>query len=194
MNGFLDVLYQISQRLSKDNLNSLKFLCVEDIKKKKLEQINQGTELFQCLMEMNKIGPDSTEFLHYLLGHIDRQDLIELLQRFERDGPAGLNDNQPDVKEREKLDAAFGVIVENMGRDWRMFARKLGITDAKLDHIREKHPFNMEEQVREVLRVWQKTKGKEAKVMDLIDKLRECKMNLTADYVEKELDSMKNFC
>ncbi|XP_006642719.2 FAS-associated death domain protein [Lepisosteus oculatus] len=185
MSGFLDVLYQISQRLSKDNLNSLKFLCVEDIKKKKLEQIHQGTELFQCLIEMNKIGPDSTEFLHYLLGHIDRQDLIELLQKFERDGPAGLNDNQPDVKEREKLDAAFGVIVENMGRDWRMFARKLGITDAKLDHIREKHPFNMEEQVREVLRVWQKTKGKEAKVMDLIEKLRECKMNLTADFVEK---------
>ncbi|KAK6472981.1 FAS-associated death domain protein-like [Huso huso] len=191
MGEFLGLLYQISGSLDSENLKNLKFLCGEDIRKKELEKISSGTDLFKNLMEKGKISVDNTGFLRFLLTNIKREDLLEKLENFEKYG-SGERDDLPDAEEVERLETAFEVICDNLGKPWKMFARKIGVSDAKLDQIQDRHPRDMREQIRQVLKAWQKLQGKDAKAAELIKKLRDCGLNLVADNVDKQLRTMQN--
>ncbi|KAK1159677.1 FAS-associated death domain protein-like [Acipenser oxyrinchus oxyrinchus] len=191
MGEFLGLLYQISRSLDSENLKNLKFLCGRDIGKKELEKISSGTDLFKNLMEQEKISIDNTGFLRFLLTSIKREDLLEKLENFEKYG-SGERDDLPDALEIERLETAFEVICDNLGKQWKMFARKIGVSDAKLDQIQDRHPRDMREQIRQVLKAWQKVQGKDAKAAELIEKLRDCRLNLVADNVDKQLRTMHN--
>lgn len=86
-----------------------------------------------------------------------------------------------------KLDIATDVIAENLGRTWRKLGRKLGLNDVKLDSISKRHPTELEETARELLKEWRKRRGAEARTKELIEALRSCQLNLTADKVEDRL-------
>ncbi|XP_042337036.1 FAS-associated death domain protein-like [Plectropomus leopardus] len=86
-----------------------------------------------------------------------------------------------------KLDTATDVIAENLGRNWRKLGRKLGLTDVKLESISRRHPTELDETVRELLKEWRKSRGAEARAEELIKALRACEFNLTADKVEDRL-------
>ncbi|XP_030622242.1 FAS-associated death domain protein [Chanos chanos] len=186
MDQFRVTLVRISENLSDDQLSNLKFLCKGKIGKKKLEDIQSGTELFDCLMEKGEIGHDNAEFLSDILTHIGRTDLAEIITQFETHG-TGTKDDLPEEAEQEKLRIAKEVIAQNLGKRWRQYGRKLGLSDAKLESIEEKHPRNLEEQVMELFREWMKLRKREAKVDELIKALRSCSQNYTADLVEKQL-------
>ncbi|MBN3285460.1 FADD protein, partial [Polyodon spathula] len=189
MTEFLGLLYQISGSLDSENLKNLKFLCGDDIRKKELEKISSGTDLFKNLMEKGKISADNTGFLRLLLTNIKREDLLQKLDNFEKYG-SGQQDDLPDAAERERLETAFEVICDNLGKPWKMFARKIGVSDAKLDQIQDSHPRDMREQIRQVLKTWQKVRGKDARAAELVVKLRDCKLNLVADNVDERLRTM----
>lgn len=81
------------------------------------------------------------------------------------------------------------MIVEQLGRKWLQFGRKLGIAEFKLEGIQEKHPRNLEEQVRELFKEWKKARKADANVDELIRALRACDLNYTADLVERKLQN-----
>ncbi|KFW01990.1 Protein FADD, partial [Eurypyga helias] len=180
MDSFLTLLHSFSSSLSDSELSSLKFLCRGKIGKRKLESVQSGTELFIILLEQQLITSDKVSFLEELLESIKREDLIAQLKRFVEEGEVNAPDDQPDVHEKP-----IEVICENVGRDWKMLVRKLGVTEVKMDRIIAANPLNLREQLFQSLREWQKAKGKDAKVADLIAALRGCKMNLVADRVEQ---------
>ncbi|XP_067256200.1 protein FADD [Chanodichthys erythropterus] len=183
--AFRAMLLAISDKLTEENVVSLKFLCT-DIGKKRLEKINKGLDLFECLIERAQIGPDNTDLLRKLLKDIGQTVLIEIIEDHERKAVCRPDDGL-DAEEREKINCATDVIVEHLGKKWLQVGRKLGLQDAQLEGIQEKHSRNLEEQVRELIGQWMKIKKENARVEDLIKALRDCKQNLTADLVEKKL-------
>ncbi|NXF07426.1 FADD protein, partial [Smithornis capensis] len=177
---FLSLLQSISSSLSDRELSDMKFLCRDKVPKRKLEAVGSGRELFSILIEQQHIARDDLHFLRKLLEHIRRSDLVSLLKRFEEEGELGAPDDQPDERETPN-----DVICENIGREWKKLMRQLGMSEVQLDRIEAAHRFNLYEQLVQGLRQWQKLKGKDAKVDDLIKALRGCSLNLVADIVEE---------
>ncbi|NWT87716.1 FADD protein, partial [Lanius ludovicianus] len=176
---FLSLLHSISSGLSDAELSAMKFLCRDKIRKRKLEMVQSGRELFSILMEQQEISIGSLEFLRTLLQHIDRDDLVAQLVQFEEEEPHAPGD-VPDVHEQP-----VAVICDSVGREWKKLMRELGMPEVKLDRIEAAHRFNLYEQLVQALREWQRWKGKDAKVADLIKALRGCSLNLVADMVEE---------
>ncbi|KAM7110140.1 FAS-associated death domain protein isoform 1-T1 [Ciconia maguari] len=190
MDPFLTLLHSFSSSLSDSELSSLKFLCRGKIGKRKLESLQSGRELFVILQEQQLIASNNVSFLEALLKNIKREDLVSQLKQFVDEGEVNAPDDQPDVHEKRLQGAAIEVICENVGRDWKMLMRKLGISEVKMDRVVAANPFNLQEQLVQALREWQKWKGKDAKVTDLIKALRGCNMNLVADRVEQKLSQL----
>ncbi|NXE45169.1 FADD protein, partial [Casuarius casuarius] len=179
MDPFLTLLHSFSSSLSESELSDLKFLCRDKIGKRKLECVRSGRELFSLLLEQRAIGSDSVGFLETMLRTIKREDLMVRLQQFVEGGEVNAAE-LPDANEKP-----IEVICENVGRDWKMLMRSLGFPEVKIERIVTAHPFNLYEQLIQSLQEWQKWKGKDAKVADLIKALRHCSMNLVADRVEQ---------
>ncbi|AWP02140.1 putative FAS-associated death domain protein-like [Scophthalmus maximus] len=174
---FNSVLLEISNQLSGDELDKMKFLCRDKIGKKDMEKISSGVRLFQLLTERGELGAEKPEFLSKCLEHIRRRDLADMLQSFE--SPCGIG-SHPDREETE-------VIAENLGKMWRKLGRKLGLNEVKLESIYRRHPTDLEETVVELLKDWRKSRGAEAQTNELLKALRDCQFNLTAAKVEDKL-------
>ncbi|NXD81345.1 FADD protein, partial [Halcyon senegalensis] len=180
MDPFLSLLHSFSQRLSDSELSSLKFLCSKKIGKKKLESVRSGGELFIILLEQQDIARDNVSFLEKLLASIKRQDLVSELKQFVEEGEVNAPADQLDVHEKP-----IEVICNNVGRNWKMLMRKLDLSEVQMDRVVEAHPRDLREQLVQSLREWQRCRGRDAKVTDLIKALRGCDMNLVADKVEQ---------
>ncbi|TNN52348.1 FAS-associated death domain protein [Liparis tanakae] len=183
---FHSVLLDISNQLAQTQLEDMKFLCRDFVGKRELEKITSGTQLFQVLTERGRLAAGNTQFLSQLLTRIHRSDLSDKLDNFE--SGAGSSDDQPNAAERAKLDLATEVIAENLGRNWRKLGRKLGVTEAKLDSVATRHT-DLDETARELLKVWRKSRGAEARTSDLVAALRACQFVLTAEKVEERLQA-----
>ncbi|XP_024295667.1 FAS-associated death domain protein [Oncorhynchus tshawytscha] len=189
MSTFNSILLKISGELVGDQLEKMKFLCNKEIGKNRLEKMTSGLQLFMVLMERNTLGPDNTVFLVSLLTDIGRLDLADKLTNCESQY-AGSPNSLPNDEEQAKLDIATEMITNNIGMKWRTYGRKLGLPEAKLDHIAQKHPNNLEEQVVELLKEWRKKQKAEAKTDTLIKALRSCDQNCTADLIQTELEKL----
>ncbi|NXY33846.1 FADD protein, partial [Pomatorhinus ruficollis] len=173
------LLHSVSSGLSAKELSEMKFLCRDKIGKRKLDPVQSGQELFNILMELQEITKDNLELLKKLLQHIKRRDLLSEVVQFE-EGEPHAPDDQPDEHEKP-----FAVICDNVGREWKRLMRQLGMPEVKLDRIEEAYPRKLYEQLVQALREWQKWKGKDAKVADLISALQGCQLRLVADKVEE---------
>ena len=96
---FNAVLLSISNQLTSDKLDQMKFLCRDDIGKRDLEKISTGTGLFQLLLERGKLAADHTEYLSQRLIEIHRPDLADKLNRVRLPSPASPG-GQPGHEER----------------------------------------------------------------------------------------------
>ncbi|KAJ1182217.1 hypothetical protein NDU88_007411 [Pleurodeles waltl] len=175
--------------VTEKELDELKFLCREKIGKRKLESVKSGVDLFTILLEMKEISLDQLDWLRRLLSDIQREDLVEQLDSFAENGIDDTGD-QPEPREREKLTAAFQVICENVGKDWRTLIRRLRVPEARVDGIVAAYPLQMREQLMQSLKEWQKRNGANANVAELLAALRGSKMKLVAEIVEEELSKL----
>ncbi|XP_012521123.1 PREDICTED: FAS-associated death domain protein [Propithecus coquereli] len=179
MDPFLVLLHSVSASLSTGELTDLKFLCREQVGKRKLERVQSGLDLFSVLLEQNDLEPQRTELLRKLLTSLRRHDLLRRLDDFEAGAAGGAAPGEED------LSAAFDIICDNVGKDWKRLARQLKVSEAKMDGIEERYPRNLRERVRESLRIWKNVEKEEATVARLVGALRACQMNLVADLVEE---------
>ncbi|XP_062376264.1 protein FADD [Sardina pilchardus] len=183
--AFNAMLLDISNELNEQNLAELKFLCTK-IGKKRMENVKVGIDLFRHLKELNELRPGHAVCLCTLLAQIKRQDLVDKVQEYMSNNATDVV-GPPESKEQAKVKKAIDVIVENLGKDWLRYGRRLGLPEVKLEQIRVKHPFNLEEQVMGMFSEWKQLKKEDAKADDLVQALRSCRLNRTADLVETEM-------
>ncbi|XP_005491719.2 FAS-associated death domain protein [Zonotrichia albicollis] len=191
LDPFQSLLFSVSSELSAAEVKELKFLCGDKVPKGKSETVRIGLDLFSILRERGHIAPDNLEFLKQLLRKINRVDLLALVEQFEQ-GELQAPEDQPDEHEKRLLRVAFGVIHENVGRDWKKLMRELRLPDVKLDKVEAAYRYDLQEMVFQALREWQKWKGKDAKVADLIRALQGCNLRLVADLVEERLSEVSS--
>ena len=75
----------------------------------------------------------------------------------------------------------FDYIADHVGKNWRLLARKLGVSDAQIDNIQEAHSRDLREQAYSALKAWVAKNPGRANKDVLIQTLRACKLNLIAD-------------
>ncbi|XP_045710886.1 FAS-associated death domain protein [Phyllostomus hastatus] len=180
MDPFLVLLHSVSTRLSSSELSDLKFLCQDRLGKRKLERVQSGIDLFSLLLEQNDLDRENPERLRELLTSLRRRDLLRLLDDFEAGAEIAARTDEQDFQ------AAFDIICDHVGKDWKRLARQLKVPDPKIDAIEVKYPRNLVEQVRESLRVWKRAARGQAEVSHLVQALRASRLNLVADLVEEE--------
>ncbi|XP_048215713.1 FAS-associated death domain protein [Perognathus longimembris pacificus] len=179
MDPFLVLLHSVSAGLTSAELTELKFLCLGRVGKRKLERVQSGLDLFTVLLERGDLEPARPGLLRELLASLRRHDLLRRLDDFEA-GAAAAAPGAADLR------AAFDIVCDHVGRDWRRLARQLKVSDTRIDDIEERHPRSLTERVRESLRIWKDAERENATVALLVEALRACQMNLVADLVEEE--------
>ncbi|XP_043825759.1 FAS-associated death domain protein [Dromiciops gliroides] len=185
---FLVGLQHISSNLSRPELEEMKFLCKTKIGKKKLNEIQQGIELFSCLMQQNLLSPSDTAFLISMLQSLKREDLIQDLANYIENKPGPVEQLDPQVE--AQLEVAFETLCDNVGQDWKRLARKLGISQVDIDRIIYAYPRDLKEQFYQSLLLWKKASDKEANVSTIQKALRDCRLNLAADILAEKLEAM----
>ncbi|CAI9600884.1 unnamed protein product [Staurois parvus] len=178
MDDFNVMLLRIAGKLSDTDLNSMKFLCQDKIPRKKMETIKSPTDLFIKLMELTEISKDNLNFLTELLQHAHRHDLAKEVKEFHEPSLSREETSIEEEPEEDQLGQAFDIICENVGKDWKMLMRTLGVTDSTMEHVVYANPYNLREQIRQCLREWKQKKRENANVSALIKALEKCRMKL----------------
>ncbi|XP_069034036.1 FAS-associated death domain protein [Embiotoca jacksoni] len=202
------VLLDISNQLTADQLKDIKFLVRDVVGKRELEKVDKGLRLFELLTERNKLAADNTDYLSGLLRQVHQHRLSDRLDSFTSGapgapgptgptgptgapGPTGPTGTEPNEQERERLDVASEVVAANLGRSWRKLGRRLGVGDVKLESISQHHQLDLEEMALQLLKEWRRSRGGGATTHQLIQALRSCQFNLTADRVEDRLAELE---
>ena len=75
MSSYRTLLLELSNSLTTESLQELKFLCADVIPAGRLERITQGIELFGAMEELNMLSEENRDFLASKLIAVDRNDL-----------------------------------------------------------------------------------------------------------------------
>ena len=81
--NFRSLLLQLSNSLTRKELQELKFLCGDVVPRGRLETINHGFELFEALEHLNKLSVRDRDFLASKLIAVKRTDLRNQLLEIE---------------------------------------------------------------------------------------------------------------
>ena len=81
--NFRSLLLQLSNSLTRKELQELKFLCGDVVPRGRLETINHGFELFEALEHLNKLSVRDRDFLASKLIAVNRTDLRNQLLEIE---------------------------------------------------------------------------------------------------------------
>lgn len=82
------------------------------------------------------------------------------------------------------LRAAMEVICDNVGKDWKRLARRLRVSEIKIEAIEEKYP-DLVEQVKGAAEVWKNSARRDAAVSCLVARSGGCQLNVVADLIEE---------
>nr|ABQ51094.1 Fas-associating death domain-containing protein [Paracentrotus lividus] len=207
---YKQVAFKIGKALSLSEINDFKFLCkdIPGFTQIDIDEISDGLALITKLEQLDVLTKSNVDLVAEFLSLVNRIDLEHELRQYEQDFikmqvggpvaqpmsaqfqqnnryqlPAFNAQNQPAVM-GEDLSNEFDIIVENIGRDWRQLARRLGLSEVDIECVTENHSRNLREQSRQALWTWKNRLRREATRQALIAALRKCRLNYIADIVE----------
>ncbi|XP_013392457.1 FAS-associated death domain protein-like [Lingula anatina] len=192
--NFRKCLVDIAKGMRGGDLEAMKYMCKDLIPRRRLEDIESGTDLWEALEERGVLAADDTAFLNTLLSSAteNRTDLAKILEKYERQfGQNGIGSHSESGRVQkeeefvgEDLSKEFDYVVDHIGRHWRTLARKLQLTETDIDCIIEENSRNLKEQSRKSLIQWKKEYKEEATKRALVEALKQCELNDTAYHVQ----------
>lgn len=75
MSSYRSLLLELSNSLTTENLQELKFLCADVIPAGRLDRITQGIGLFGAMEQLNMLSEENRDFLASKLIAVNRNDL-----------------------------------------------------------------------------------------------------------------------
>ena len=75
MSSYRSFLLELSNSLTTENLQELKFLCADVIPAGRLDRITQGIGLFGAMERLNMLSEENRDFLASKLIAVNRNDL-----------------------------------------------------------------------------------------------------------------------
>ena len=76
---FRRCLNRLSNQLSRQNLDDMKFVCKDHVPVARMERVRSSLDIFQALEERGKLSPTNTTFLVKVLVSIERSNLVSEL-------------------------------------------------------------------------------------------------------------------
>lgn len=176
--SFRELLIDLSDRISSDELETLKFYCSGFVLTARREDIVTPVQLWEAVMEKGRMSSSDTTFLQELIiKAIHRNDLLDRVIQY--------TNRVVHVPTQPALIREFKFVADNVNlRKWRDLVRTLGITDADIDRLAEQYPTNVREQIHHALLLWESRSGTRASRAVLKDALRNCELRLLADNFE----------
>lgn len=100
---FRTLLFDISEELTRQDVEKIKYLCSDSIPRGPAEDIQNGLQLFDALERNALISPQNLDLLAVMLLKIGRKDLSSKVDKFRR----GLGNHDPATE-----DSAEGIVKE----------------------------------------------------------------------------------
>ncbi|XP_076464600.1 uncharacterized protein LOC143296434 isoform X2 [Babylonia areolata] len=79
VNPFYVLLFQIAEELPEEDVRKASYMYG---KVPRSQKVSTGTELFTLMVQHNAIAPDKVDLLLKIFGSIERQDIVELINRY----------------------------------------------------------------------------------------------------------------
>lgn len=176
--AYRKMLVDLDKGLRPRDLETMKFLCTNEIPVRKREEIGRALKLWEVLEERELLSPLNTSFLKKLIKHLGgREDLLNVVSLYEQ------NLFRDTTTRSNCLVKDMDIVIESINyRRWRSLARRLGLSDQVIDNLTEKYQNSIQEQVRQALTLW--SKGENASRETLVQALRGCDMNMIAHTIE----------
>jgi len=137
---FRTKILNVGRRLTKENINDIKFVLKEDIGEGALEGIGNGTDLLDLLETRNIFSKTDLSGLLGILEGIERQDIIDFLLDKQESKAVPKSD---EIKERldqrrpkQPIDHDILDFIANLlAADWKRTARFLQLPEHKIEII-----------------------------------------------------------
>ena len=77
---FRKLLHRLGENLSRQDLDSLTFMCRDVVSVARMERVQSSSDLWQALTERNKLSKNDLSYLALLMSSIGRENLLDGLQ------------------------------------------------------------------------------------------------------------------
>ncbi|XP_071953636.1 FAS-associated death domain protein-like [Antedon mediterranea] len=183
------LLLKINGALEDSELESIKFLCrnYSGFTKDKRGKMTSCRDVFTGLEQALLLDKNETSTLKDLMKQISRLDLCQHVDKYEQKYNSKSEPFSSGQQNIHDLSDEFDIIVRHIGKNWRQYARRLKLVEADIDSIMVKHPYDLMEQSRESLKIWQQRNSSNATREVLISTLRKCEFNYIADVMEGKI-------
>lgn len=166
---FSEMLEKLSDNITAQNLQALKYQCKDIIPQSKIDDIKTSFMLFETLEEDDKLGPNNLSHLKRILNACRLQTLAEFVEYFEKNGSL----SNEIINPPSCLNEAIDFVVDNIGsRDWRFLVRDLGVKETDITYIVDNHPRDVRNQIYQCFSLWKSREGSKATVHRLIPILK----------------------
>ncbi|KAL5506854.1 hypothetical protein EMCRGX_G008604 [Ephydatia muelleri] len=156
---FKKLLIRLGEKMSAKDEENIRFLYEEDMN----QDVSKPTDLFRELLQKDKISHETPGALSAIYRNIGRIDLAIEVEQWSEVMEANRGVVPQNTFVGEALDdRLLNSVAREIGRDWKMLSRHLGLDETSIQSIQQAHFADLHEASYQALLRWKKDYGAKA--------------------------------